>query len=466
MAALAILLAMEAKAAPQILYASPDGRGGYFEGVFYARAKALHVVLADLPRRRSQPLVIQLTTADADPAAVTYYERPVLIESCGSLQASLEIRGVRIGDRWLTRLRGPDLEATKCAPIQDEAARKACWEGRPSPLVAVQGEMLSAIGRVTLPLRPSEFRFPHVGDRNARLPCMSLAKSDHVVLKDLGLESCWLAAVFMEDSQNVTVESNFILGSSYAVIVWNDTDEPARATGYRITDNVWIQDVTGYGPDRRPACREPNATADCPGDMWRLWPWGATHDALWEPYNGALFGGIGVGGDVLFAGNTVRNAYNGIRLYPARACRQGTKCLEQTHRNVRVIGNTFAFVRDNPIEPELHAADWHIAHNRFFNNHSWISTDGVAGGPVYVYGNVAWFSREIPGLACVDGPHWRDLLRFLFEGKREGRYVLARDFEERLRPSLRNASARDRREAGWCPRRPRAAARCLLHLPQ
>ncbi|MGH6919468.1 MAG: hypothetical protein ACREJ0_17385, partial [Geminicoccaceae bacterium] len=180
--------------------------------------------------------------------------------------------------------------------------------------------------------------------------------------------------------------------------------------------------------------REPNATADCPGDMWRLWPWGATHDAEWEPYNGALFGGIGVGGNVLFAGNTVRNAYNGIRLYPSRACRQGTKCLEQTQRNVSVIGNTFAFVRDNPIEPELHAADWHIAHNRFFNNHAWISTDGVAGGPVYVYGNVGWFSREIPGLACVDGPHWRDSLRFLFEGKREGRYVLTRDVKRDYDP--------------------------------
>ncbi|MGH6916767.1 MAG: hypothetical protein ACREJ0_03585, partial [Geminicoccaceae bacterium] len=253
-AALAILLAAEAKAAPQVIYASPDGRGGYFEGVFHAEAQALHLVLADLPRRRSQPLVVQLTMADPDPAAVTYYERPVLIESRGSAQASLEIRGVRSGDRWLTRLRGPDLETTKCAPIRDDDARKACWQGRPSdqPSLALPGDTLTAIGRVTLPLSRTEFRFLAPGDQNARSPCMSLARSDHVVLKDLGLESCWLAAVFMQDSQDVAVERNFILGSSYALIVWNDTDDPARATGYRITDNVWIQDVTGYGPDEGP----------------------------------------------------------------------------------------------------------------------------------------------------------------------------------------------------------------------
>jgi hypothetical protein len=46
---LAILLAVDAKAAPQIIYASPDGRGGYSEGVVQAAAKALHVVLAGLP---------------------------------------------------------------------------------------------------------------------------------------------------------------------------------------------------------------------------------------------------------------------------------------------------------------------------------------------------------------------------------------------------------------------------------
>jgi hypothetical protein len=172
--------------------------------------------------------------------------------------------------------------------------------------------MLDAIGRVTVgaveaalkdPPGSTEFGFLEAGDQNKRLPCIILFESDHIVLKDLGLESCWLSAVFMQNSRNVPVAESFIVGSPYALVVWNDTGQPDRATGYQITDNVWVQDVSGYGPDKTPACRDSNADADCPGDMWRVWPWGATHDAEWEPYNGALFGGIDVGGDVLFARN-------------------------------------------------------------------------------------------------------------------------------------------------------------------
>jgi hypothetical protein len=48
-------------------------------------------------------------------------------------------------------------------------------------------------------------------------------------------------------------------------------------------------------------------------------------------------------------------------------------------------------VRDNPVEFEVFARNAKIFHNKIHNSHAWFSFDGMAGGPIYVYGNQGWF---------------------------------------------------------------------------
>jgi hypothetical protein len=68
--------------------------------------------------------------------------------------------------------------------------------------------------------------------------------------------------------------------------------------------------------------------------------------------------------------------------------------------NVEIYDNDFQFIRDNPVEPEDHAENWWIHHNRIYNGHAWFSLDGVSGGPIYIFANVGWFDDK-PARRCV-----------------------------------------------------------------
>ena len=91
---------------------------------------------------------------------------------------------------------------------------------------------------------------------------------------------------------------------------------------------------------------------------------------------------------------------------------------------MNVSGNTFRFIRDNPIEPEDQAQEWIVKHNLFENAHAWISTDGVSGSGLYVFGNRGTYDPDdMPGTKCSDAVDWADSPFFEgFAGDR-GRYV-------------------------------------------
>jgi hypothetical protein len=71
---------------------------------------------------------------------------------------------------------------------------------------------------------------------------------------------------------------------------------------------TWIQDPSRHRSDPLDRiCRDGLAwQVGCPGDMWRSVPWGVSHHAAFEHWNGALLGGQHVRGDVMFRDNIVK----------------------------------------------------------------------------------------------------------------------------------------------------------------
>src|SRR4029077_6918008 len=122
-------------------------------------------------------------------------------------------------------------------------------------------------------------------------------------------------------------------------------------------------------------------------------------------------------------GNVVRNAYNGIRMVVTKGkggkqkCLDISSCWKNVNQDVQIQNNLFAYVRDNPVEPEARAVNWRVFDNQFFNSYALISTDGVSGGPFYVWGNRGWLDRSqhgLPGESCTDKPDWLNSQAFDF----------------------------------------------------
>jgi hypothetical protein len=72
----------------------------------------------------------------------------------------------------------------------------------------------------------------------------------------------------------------------------------------------------------------------------------------------------------------------------------GLADLPNTNADVHIYDNDFIRIRDNPVEPEVAAWNWHVRHNRLLDCHSWFSVDGVRGGYWYFYGNTGRFESR------------------------------------------------------------------------
>jgi hypothetical protein len=112
-----------------------------------------------------------------------------------------------------------------------------------------------------------------------------------------------------------------------------------------------------------------------------------------------LFRSKDILGNVKFANNYVYDAYNGIRATISSSCRKNAGCRDRTNLGFEIAGNVFKNIRDNPIEPEGHATFWIVKQNIFINVHAAVSTDGVAGHDMLVFGNI-FALVGVPGLNC------------------------------------------------------------------
>jgi hypothetical protein len=430
--ALLILLAcvvFAQRSAAMTIYASPDGKGGYFEGAHH-EAQKLSDILAGLDADPTEDIVVQLTTTD--PGATTTYswlsENPTRVVGAGcayeisrfrgTAQARLIIRGVFENDRWLTRIQGPTLEKTKRASCEQRIAG-ADNISMPEDLNEIL-DPLEYLSRVVRFERGEEREIQSVAVQDARVNCFNVVESAYVSFERLAFKDCWLPAILALDSDNISFSDSFIVGSSYVFVAIASTVDGSRPSGYDVMNNVWVQDLPRYSDQVEPddaqlmiECSERRSSElgkTCPpGAVWREVPWAVTHHGEWQPYNGALFGSRDIVGKVRFEGNVVRNAYNGIRMDVGKECRENDACRAHVNDDVSIRDNIFAYVRDNPIEPERRATNWRVSRNRFFNSYAWFSLDGVNGGPFYIWANTGWHdtSRDrLPGQGCVDGPQW------------------------------------------------------------
>jgi hypothetical protein len=192
------------------------------------------------------------------------------------------------------------------------------------------------------------------------------------------VQDCWPSIIFIKDSTGITVRNSQFKHGTYAIFAKKQDPAVDTVRGYLVEGNTWQQDDT---PDHK---------------LWQQYPWEEAHgdegsDGKYRYFNGAFFGAKGITGDVVVRRNVIMDAYNGVRMKAGNKCPDG---LPELNAHVHVFDNDFIRIRDNPIEPEVYALDWHVRHNRLLDCHAWFSYDGVGGGYWYFYGNTGRFESR------------------------------------------------------------------------
>lgn len=174
--------------------------------------------------------------------------------------------------------------------------------------------------------------------------------------ENLHVASCWPCFLYLQDSSYVSVRRVTCADSRYMVY--------ARGGGCHhilLEDNHWTQDQTG--------------------SIWNDLLWLDSKRKRYFYYNGGIFGSLGIPGSVVIRRNTVRDAFNAMRMKAEKGCGDS-----QNH-NVEFYENTLERIRDNVVEPERSAVNWWVRHNRIRDAHAWFSLDEVEGGFWYFFGN-------------------------------------------------------------------------------
>ena len=237
----------------------------------------------------------------------------------------------------------------------------------------------------------ADARLPTAGD----FAFFKLFDCQWIVFEHFDVAGCWPTFCYMENSRYVTVRDVRIFDGRYAVFARGEGCSHILIEGCR-----WRQDATGA--------------------LWRNISWAAVKQedsAGYYYYNGGLFGAVDISGSLIFRGNTVCCAFNGLRL-KANAAKG-----DRLNYNVEIYGNRFHDVRDNPVEPERTAVNWYVTGNRIVNAHAWFSLDAVAGGFWYFCGNTGYFNDK-PGLPEGDNTGGA-VYKFDVEGGEPDRRVLA-----------------------------------------
>src|SRR3954468_15154559 len=319
----------------------------------------------------------------------------------GSENAKLVIRGQLDRSvapaRPLTTVVGRSLTATICELDRIEVCAAPSEKAGPPERERRDGELQNLAedldrSAATGADRPG-------GDVHFRLHCFLLWESTFVEFADLGFRDCWFAAVASYASSNIALRNSAIDGSTWAFLAVGKKARPETAHSFEVTGNVWRQSPASYRPP--PVSCDIRSDWDCAVSVWSDLPWGIVHHHFWSPLNGALFMSRDVLGNVRVSNNYVFDAYNGIRATLSGACPADESCRQRTNNGFEISGNIFEHVRDNPVEPENHAALWIVKHNSFVDSYTGISTDGVSGNDLLVFGNL-FALEEAPGATCSD----------------------------------------------------------------
>lgn len=252
-------------------------------------------------------------------------------------------------------------------PVEHIRLRPGTW---PHQLLIENRSGTAAQNLVIEPLHPGWIDADQRPDPRASrhdFILLQLKNCKHVTIRGLSLANAWPTAILLSGCTDIIIEDCRFRGATEAIYA-------KGSAGIIVRRCHWQQDTS-------------------PGhDLWHTIDWVESHgeeggNNTFAYYNGAFFGAKSVR-DVKIEANTISDAYNGIRIKAVGD--------HPTSPNVDIVGNTFVRIRDNPIEPEYHAWNWHIRHNEIIDAHAWFSFDGVEGGHIYLYGNRGRF-RSRPG---------------------------------------------------------------------
>ena len=207
----------------------------------------------------------------------------------------------------------------------------------------------------------------------------------HLRIEGLKIRDCWPSIFFLKNSCHVVIRNCTLRNGSFAIVAKDTPDEGPLTSHLLVDGNEWQQDDSDEHL------------------LWTRIDWARAHggekaDGMFRHFNGAFLYSKGIRGNVVVRANRIMDAYNGVRM-KAGNDELPEESLPKLNADVHIVGNDFIRIRDNPIEPEVAAYNWHVRHNRLTDCHSWFSFDGVGGGYWYFYGNTGNFeSRQgIPG---------------------------------------------------------------------
>lgn len=188
--------------------------------------------------------------------------------------------------------------------------------------------------------------------------CIQLSSSSWITLDGFKIRNCWPTVIRLKSSSYINIRNFNIEGARYVVEAQGNDNKYLT-----IENNYWNQDPTEK--------------------LWKKHEWAEAHHGKLEYFNGSILHSEAIN-DVLIKSNIIKNAYNGVRM------EGGVNDIYTRNTNVEIVDNLFENIRDNPIEPEHSAYNWWIHHNKIHNAHAWISLTGIAGGHIYIFGNIGW----------------------------------------------------------------------------
>lgn len=372
-------------------------------------ARRVFLSLADLTRQPDVPLTVR-GQRDGEGGHLVWLKGLPLIDSVCDPERVTDVGACRAGRPWHG-------EGDFSAPFDGRYEMQSLALIEEARVARAHGHDDESLAGVT-----------RLGPRGA---CVRMENVQGVSLVDLAFEDCWFSAVQAVNSRAITLSNARIHGSTFGLLAIATSGREADAHTYRVSRTHWLQSPGAYQSKDAP-CAEPHRDLSCALDVWDDLPWVIVHHHLWRPLNGALFAATNIAGNVLVDGNLLERAYNGVRIIAERP---------GTGRNVEIRGNRFRFLRDNAVEPEVQADGWIVKHNSFENVHAWISTSGVRGGSMYLFGNTGWFdSRHLAGQHCDETISWGQSPRFLGLAGDRGRYALVAGADGAQAPKCRDNS--------------------------
>ena len=222
------------------------------------------------------------------------------------------------------------------------------------------------------------------------LALLTLRDCQYVIARDLAFTDCWPTAIYIDNAQFIALQRLTFTGGMFAI------GANGRDTHHILVEGCdWTQDIS-----------EENR-------LWNAVPWVRIHgtpgnapNVDFDPkreerhWDGDFFRAWDIRGDVVIRDNDIRDAFNAIHFFN-RIDGPEPNSGRRAAANVLIENNRFTRIRDNVFEPENHAWNWVIRHNRLLDCYRPFSYELDRAGFIYVYGNRGGFKHS-PSLAMSD----------------------------------------------------------------